>query len=378
MDKFLFVLMFLVSLCSSTSHVEVSSGPTQDEHDLSELVKGMEEFDATFMNLESFFVDFDITAEQLIRSSDSTSYMDLGYRLALKENNWSCFTKPSDAPLRVPYDQTFVANSKENVEFEQVAIDSGILSLHEQGLNSNVYSRWYYTDNLFLDIYRNLPKKTSPSYKRLLKANNPCDDPLSYLYLPAAVRSNKNYVFGGNETIGGINCSILEIPDRDKIWIAPSLGYVCVKREMYFGSSRPKRTLWRVVTNSDFRQVGDRIKLPHKQVIIDYPDPKFEKKEIWGKPGCKRVLVVNEIRVGDLSDDFFVPKIKEGLLVRDGINELEYVIRDPDDAPFEKLVDGLAGGAKRHSPWFVINIVVAVILSTVAIFLFLRSSPWRS
>ena len=313
---------------------------------LDDVVVGIKEFETRIVGLESLLVDYQILpAEHLISNLDSTSYIgNARFVVGWKGDNWYCESKKSSNPDLFDYDRIFVLNGKNGVEFTHRKLDADNLCLGKQGMTSDAYDSWTYTDNLFLNIYKSLPKSVRADFSQLLLDNNPCDSPAKYLFLPSAIEQNRSEYSVLEESFGGVDCVVLERKGSDRIWLAPEYGFAVMKREMYYRDDRPRKTLWRVVINSKFRDFENGIKLPMKQVIVDYPDPEFEGSKVWGKPGCKRTIVVNKIRLNSLDESFFEPKVSNGTFVQDFINDIEYRIRDSSKTPFEDLLSGAASG----------------------------------
>lgn len=81
----------------------------------------------------------------------------------------------------------------------------------------------------------------------------------SDFYLPEAFESNEYFVHDSFESVSGIDCCVVESPNKDKIWLDPGRGYVPIKRE--WSPSQGISALRHVVHFDDYRQV-DGIWLP--------------------------------------------------------------------------------------------------------------------
>lgn len=342
---------------------------------LAEIAEGLEQFHERILDRKSFYVDFAIESETLI-PSDSTSFVGgYRYRLGRMGGSWYTFLKGSEVEGRSVADQVWLCHGGICAHF----IDGRVIKklLVSETTESALFSRWYYTDNLFIYAYSNLPQELQATAKELHELNR---YPSA---LPAALRTedSRYRVLPDLEEIDGEPCHVVQWDNHDTIWIAAERGFVPLKRKIYFGHDRPKQTIDRVFTNSNLVEAQPSIWLPQQQTVEYYPDPLVETNpDIWGKVSCVRTFRVNEMAFDSLDDAFFQIQVPTGTHVQDGINNKAYVVRDITHRPFEELVQIVkAKESPLRTNWRRSAMIAANILIFAALaWLVMKNRKWST
>lgn len=177
----------------------------------------------------------------------------------------------------------------------------------------------FYTDTLFLDMHPRTRYKAG-FLDRLLGGVSPSQK-LSRIMLPESIKKQAKEVRlrPQLETIDGHQCVVVEIPEKDILWLDPQIGFLCRRRQVY----QKPGVLFAEYRNMEFKQWLPGLWLPLKQVVVRYnldSDP----PEYHGKVRYVERNYVMRIQLGNVPDELFVVPVPESGLIYDHIRGVQY------------------------------------------------------
>lgn len=231
--------------------------------------------------------------------------------------------------------------------------------------SNNIISFCYYPDMLCLDIFSDFHVR-SPFLVRTLGTEH-ISDFFPDAYTNSVVKNKSSYHLRPEmEKIDNALCYVLERPQKDILWIDPSLGFVSRKRIQYH---KEGAMAW-IATNEDFKEFADGLWLPRLQQLWGYNPPNVS-AEYQGKIANHYTNKVSQIRINDLSDGFFDVPIPDDAIIDDYIRGVMYH-RPPSSAdPLGAVIkDAQLSGIKSTSRQMK-RVVISLIFLGLALFLFL-------
>lgn len=366
MQQLVLLLALLTFSAGDRGKPRVSNPVTVEQ-----VAAGLTQFARRVLETDSFLVESEIVSSEDFERSKYGKHADgFHMRVARRGGTWYTWLERSQLPLHNQYDRTWVFR------------DGVAAALFGQNLiigrepDGYMYFWWLYTTNLFLNIYQYLPES----------ARNHKAQEFKIPFLPESLeRDAARYrITSQTEDIDGASCILVERAGVDRIWVDPSLGFVVRKRELFFGPDFPAQTLDRITYNRDFVEAKPGLWLPKTQVIDYFPNPKYEKQEIWGKLTCRTTMISSRIEFDRLGDDFFAIEVPKGTNVNDLVRGKLYVAEDEADEPFAGAIHFAKhrDSATKHAATQKTPVIVMLNLAALAIlsgyFLYRRRMRNRS
>jgi len=94
--------------------------------------------------------------------------------------------------------------------------------------------------------------------------------PADNLFLPKSIDAPQVRLLPQLDEISGHVCHVIELPDRDRLWVDVVRGYAIIKRETRFSDAGPLR---RILTTQDWQDVGSGVWLPQRITTDFYCSP---------------------------------------------------------------------------------------------------------
>ena len=236
------------------------------------------------------------------------------------------------------------------------------------GLDAMVYQWWTYTDNLHLNIYKDVPgldwRRAFPLAKvPILLPEDLYDHRGQYRLLPQ------------QHQVDAVLCHVIERVDVARFFVDTERGFAVVRTELYWTGVKPKRLLKTVRTNRDHKEVRPGLWLPMRQVEDLFASPRHDVPRLWGKRILRRILEVRRLEFDTVTDDFFKVVIPRGILVRDQIRKIEYR-SESAGKPFGDAIEFAQG---RHQPslWYWFLLLTGVFAGGLLVYLLVRKIKAR-
>lgn len=224
-----------------------------------------------------------------------------------------------------------------------------------------------YTDNLFIDIYKELDWGTPA---RRADHNNLTPSDLQILSIPRMVVDNRiKYRVIGNEEVEGAKCLILEWPNRDKLWLDINYSYVPRRRVVY-----NEGLVFCDVQMSDFKEFEEGLWLPERIERLDYFG-QGAPIELRGEVKRKTHISLKSFSSALLPDSFFEVPIdpKESLVVNDAIRREVYLKHPEGRSPLSAaLNDANRKGVSTQSRTSNLLLINGIGISAVVFAVLLR------
>jgi hypothetical protein len=181
-------------------------------------------------------------------------------------------------------------------------------------------------------------------------------------------------VLEGKKTVGAEACVLLRRKDRtDLVYLAPRLNYAVVRWDFFDDGYLQKR-----IENRDFNEKAAGFWVPGVERVIEYA-PRRGPKAIAGKALICTTFELTSLRLNEVSDDLFVPKIKPGAAVFDSSvlstaerksgKFLEYKMpagQEELDSVIKEAMSKSGFGSTRLITW--VGIVLGVSLAGAVVF----------
>ncbi|HZU34634.1 MAG TPA: hypothetical protein VFA18_01925, partial [Gemmataceae bacterium] len=240
-------------------------------------------------------------------------------------------------------------------------------------VNMDGYFPQYYTGNIGLV----LPDPIDPGFKDGLLS------PLlstEWEKLPEAFQLGRYRAKATMELMDGAQCTVLEWPGHDKLWLDPQIGFAVRCRELRDPASQ---LLVERRRNFDFAEAAPGIWLPHL-CWRDRCGPPLAPPPYAGKPLVRDVYSVNRLLLNNVPDDLFTLRIDPGRVVIDFTavpnkknkdDGLVYIMPADASRLDQTIQEALDKRAASESRQFWTKVIVAANacgLLAVAIYLVLR------
>jgi hypothetical protein len=326
-----------------------------------ELIEGMSAFEARFLGLDSWWIEY----EHSRKYTEGPQRPDR--RLMNARRGGIAFASEED---------TTGPNVGEKIWYlwrDNVSVhyDTGAQYLIYPSKHVLLFQIYHYTDKLFLDTYVG-DTIVDPQIADQMGGASYSDTFRKFALPHSVVRNQDDFVVRAKlEIVDGDPCHVLELPDKDVLWIDTEHGFIC-KRRIQYAEPGVKVASWE---NSDLFEAASGMWLPRTQRRVFY----FFENEPAELRGQVRLAELNQLisaKLGGVPLESFVVPRPEHATVIDMVRGKEYVAQkgtenaeEVFDASIRKAALRARGGAEGTGFRRVLILTNLVVLAAIAFFI---------
>lgn len=205
-------------------------------------------------------------------------------------------------------------------------------------LTGQAHNYFFYTDALFVDVYRQL-EWGSP--QRLKEHDGLTLSECMFFLLPRMIEDNREeyQLLPDLEEVDGSLCHVVHWPGRDKIWVDPEHSFLVRKRQFLDGGLVLSE--W---ANGDLTQCENGIWLPKEQTETHYYGPGAP-EDRQGTVNKSKRTTLQSVSFAELPDEFFDIEIPDDqrIVVNDSVRGMAYQKHPKGTDAAEQVLEDVGG-----------------------------------